>query len=166
MKVIAVGGKAFFHKDVLKTLGFKWYRDGKLWVVADSSYPNGTEAAFSLDAKLSGMNGVTWGIQDLPVDALFRPKARQGSASAELADADTLTAPHQPEAAPAPMPAVSSIERARAALRTQAQPTVQAAPEQDPLPELTAIKAKIAAMRLALDEIEAMARQMSGRVEL
>ena len=162
MKVIAVGGKAFFHKDVLKTLGFKWYRDGKLWVVADSSYPNGSSEAFSLDAKLSGMNGVTWDIRDLPVDQLFKPRRL---ASAELADADTLTAPHLPEAA---MPAISSIERARAALRTQVQPTVQAAPEaeQDSIPELTVIKAKIAAMRLALDEIEEMARQMSGRVEL
>ena len=158
MKVFAVGGKAFFHKDDLKILGFRWYREPKLWVKPETQADHDS----GLGARLDGMNGVRWEIMDLPVEDMFR-RAPSQNRPAEPANRD---------------PGVSSLERARAAAAKLAAPvapapasnlTVKEEPEPKEelefTPELTRLRGRIAAMRMMLKEIEQDAEALAARVE-
>lgn len=149
MKVYAVGGKAFFHKDELKDLGFRWYREPKLWVKPcfdDNPISN-------IESRLDSMNGATWEIKDLPVEDMF---TRTRPVSVENRN-----------------PSVSSLERARSAAAKLASPPAsnlavsEPAPKEelDFTPELTRLRGRIAAMRLMLEEIEQEAVALAGRVE-
>lgn len=156
MKVYAVGGKAFFHKDELKHLGFRWYREPKLWV---KPVNEATDAV--LPARLTSMQGVRWDIQDLPVgEGMFRSKP----------------AVTQPESAPA----VSSLDRARkAAARAASAPASNLAlaaepePQQDEAdslkdqaaPEYIRLRSKMKAMRMLLEEMERDLEGLHTRVE-
>jgi len=101
MQVLAVGGKAFFHKDILKTFGFKWYREAKVWVA-----PVGTIRADDM-AMLSDMNGIVVRTCDHPCEHLY-PKLPWSI----------------PDAIPeAPESPVSSLDKVRAAMtRVAASP--------------------------------------------
>jgi hypothetical protein len=150
MRVYAVGGKAFFHKDELKDLGFRWYREPKLWVKPDDG------SISNLEIRLNAMGGITWSIQDLPVEDMFQ---RSRPANAENRESN-----------------VSSLERARSAAAKLASPPASNLAVFDPLaalpkeeldftPELTRLRGRIAAMKLMLEEIEQEAIALAGRVE-
>ena len=155
MKVYAVGGKAFFHKDELKDLGFRWYREPKLWVKPcfdDNPISN-------IESRLDGMSGIAWEIKDLPVDDMFRRSAPARPANVENREAN-----------------VSSLERARSAAAKLASAPASNLAVFDPLaalpkeeldftPELTRLRGRIAAMRMMLKEIEQDAEALAARVE-
>lgn len=151
MKVFAVGGKAFFHKDDLKALGFRWYREPKLWVKPESDEAH----ASGLADKLNGMNGVRWDIQDLPVEDMFRTNRPASPVNRDSG--------------------VSSLERARSAAAklaaAPAAPATNLAVKEEPeaeksfTPELTKLRGRIAAIKLMLEEIEQEAAALAARVE-
>jgi hypothetical protein len=159
MKVFAVGGKAFFHKDELKSLGFRWYREPKLWVKPESDEAH----ASGLAARLDGMNGVRWGIQDLPVDDMFRRTSPNPAPSRANQDANVSSLDRARAAAAKIAAAPASVSAAPASNLATAEPAPKE--EQDFTPELTRLLGRIDSMRLMLKEIEQDAKALAGRVE-
>lgn len=188
MKVFAVGGKAFFHKDDLKALGFRWYREPKLWVKPESQ----AEYDAGLDARLNGMNGIRWEILDLPVEGMFSRSPRPAPQAAPM------PAPKQAAPIAEQAPAVSSLDRARMAAAKLASAPAQAWTDQqagalraaagtrdhdrtnlavaaesaqepkeelDYTPELTRLRGRIAAIKMMLVELEQDAAALAARVE-
>lgn len=144
MRVCAVSGKAFFHKDVLKSMGFKWFRDQKLWVSENCSAEVGEH--------LRSLEGIKYEITDLPVENLFKRESyavKKKPLGAEISDLELRTEVSEPKVTPAP---VSSLDRARAALVTTAQVV------SEPEPKVSAPKLKEIAdlLRILADKIAAL----------
>jgi len=167
--LVATGRNAFSVKERLKQLGFKWYRQEKLWVITvDHDFPALRDAVAATGLALQTV--------EIPDNFGAQLFGRSGGTAQAAAEALAATPVATPAPAPvvdsspvsAPMVAPSSLDRARAAAARAAAAPVQAAttvtvgstvavqaPRTSPVAEqLAALKQKARVMRSLMVEME------------